>query len=172
MTFKQLSNNKKVRVKKFKKRKHPAMRKCPQKFGKCLKVYTMNPKKPNSAIRKVVNVSLVNSRVIMASICGMDHSLQKHSHVLVRGGRVRDLVGVGYKVIKGKLDFLWNERIERKNKRSKYGIFFKKDSKEKRKLLEKKKIDLKKDINKQKNFSKFEERKLYLVNFLKLNEKA
>jgi small subunit ribosomal protein S12 len=92
---------------------------CPQKRGVCLQVKTMNPKKPNSALRKVARVRLSNGREVTAYIPGIDHNLQEHSIVLIRGGRVRDLPGVRYHIVRGKLDCLGVDG--RKQGRSKYG---------------------------------------------------
>ena len=92
---------------------------CPQKRGVCLQVRTMTPKKPNSALRKVARVRLSNCREITAYIGGEGHNLQEHSIVLVRGGRVRDLPGVRYHVVRGSLDCLGVDG--RKKGRSKYG---------------------------------------------------
>ena len=92
---------------------------CPQKRGVCLQVRTMTPKKPNSALRKVARVRLSNGREITAYIGGEGHNLQEHSIVLVRGGRVRDLPGVRYHVVRGSLDCLGVDG--RKKGRSKYG---------------------------------------------------
>ena len=92
---------------------------CPQKRGVCLQVKTMTPKKPNSALRKIARVRLSNGREVTAYIGGEEHNLQEHSIVLVRGGRVRDLPGVRYHVIRGALDALGVEG--RKRGRSKYG---------------------------------------------------
>jgi len=94
---------------------------CPQRRGICLKVNIMAPKKPNSADRKVAKVRLTTKRKILAYISGMGHSVQEHSSVLVRGGRVRDLPGMHYKLVKGKLDFSWKEIGLRNQGRSKYG---------------------------------------------------
>jgi small subunit ribosomal protein S12 len=94
---------------------------CPYKRGVCLKVYTTKPKKPNSAIRKVAKVQLSNKKKIILAVPGIGHKLMEHSMVLVRGGRANDLPGVRYKAVRGKLDFLMDEKIVRKNKRSKYG---------------------------------------------------
>jgi small subunit ribosomal protein S12 len=91
----------------------------PQKKGTCLKVFTTTPRKPNSAIRKVARVLLSNYRKITAYIPGMSHNLQKHSVVLVRGGRVKDLPGVKYTIIRGKYDL--QRLIARRKGRSKYG---------------------------------------------------
>ena len=92
---------------------------CPQKRGVCLQVRTMTPKKPNSALRKVARVRLSNGREITAYIGGEGHNLQEHSIVLVRGGRVRDLPGVRYHVVRGSLDTAGVK--DRKQSRSKYG---------------------------------------------------
>ena len=92
---------------------------CPQRRGVCLQVKTQTPKKPNSALRKVARVRLSNGKEISAYIPGIDHNLQEHSIVLVRGGRVRDLPGVRYHVIRGTLDCLGVDG--RKQGRSKYG---------------------------------------------------
>ena len=109
----------KGRRKQKKKKKNPALGRCPQKRGVCLMVKTVTPKKPNSALRKVARVRLSNGKEINAYIPGIDHNLQEHSIVLVRGGRVRDLPGVRYHVIRGTLDALGVEG--RKQSRSKYG---------------------------------------------------
>lgn len=92
---------------------------CPQKKGVCFRVYTRTPKKPNSALRKVAKIRLTNSTEIIAYIPGEGHNLQEHSVVLVRGGRVKDLPGVKYKVIRGTLDL--QGVMTRKQARSKYG---------------------------------------------------
>ena len=99
--------------------KHPAMQGCPQKRGVCLQVKTMTPKKPNSALRKVARVRLSNGIEVTAYIPGEGHNLQEHSIVLVRGGRVRDLPGVRYHIIRGVLDAQGVQ--DRKQARSKYG---------------------------------------------------
>jgi len=101
------------------KKKNVALDRCPQKRGVCLLVKTVTPKKPNSALRKVARVRLSNGKEVTAYIPGIDHNLQEHSIVLVRGGRVRDLPGVRYHVIRGTLDALGVEA--RKQGRSKYG---------------------------------------------------
>ena len=93
---------------------------CPQKRGVCLQVKTVTPKKPNSALRKVARIRLSNGKEITAYIGGEGHNLQEHSIVVVRGGRVRDLPGVRYHVVRGALDCLGVE--ERKKGRSKYGV--------------------------------------------------
>ena len=97
----------------------PALRSCPQKRGVCLRVYTTTPKKPNSALRKVARVRLTNGMEVGAYIPGEGHNLQEHSVVLVRGGRVKDLPGFRYKVIRGGLDAAGVS--ERRQGRSKYG---------------------------------------------------
>jgi len=100
--------------------KTPALDKCPQKKGICLKVFLKTPKKPNSALRKLVKLRLLSNRkVINAYIPGEGHNLQDYSAVLIRGGRVKDLPGVKYHLIRGKLDFLGLK--DRKTSRSKYG---------------------------------------------------
>ncbi|OQX89177.1 MAG: 30S ribosomal protein S12 [candidate division Zixibacteria bacterium 4484_93] len=102
-----------------KKSKSPALQKNPQKRGVCTRVYTMTPKKPNSALRKIARVRLTNGQEVTAYIPGIGHNLQEHSIVLVRGGRVKDLPGVRYHIIRGTLD---TEGVqERKRARSKYG---------------------------------------------------
>jgi small subunit ribosomal protein S12 len=106
------------RVQKAKK-KTVALDGCPQKRGVCLLVKTVTPKKPNSALRKVARVRLSNGKEVTAYIPGIDHNLQEHSIVLVRGGRVRDLPGVRYHIIRGTLDSLGV--VNRKQGRSKYG---------------------------------------------------
>ena len=97
----------------------PALRSCPQKRGVCIRVYTTTPKKPNSALRKVARVRLTNSLEVTAYIPGIGHNLQEHSIVLIRGGRVKDLPGVRYHVVRGTLDSLGVDG--RKQSRSKYG---------------------------------------------------
>ncbi len=97
----------------------PALQSCPQRRGVCTRVYTQTPKKPNSALRKVARVRLTNGKEITAYIPGIDHNLQEHSIVLVRGGRVRDLPGVRYHIIRGTRDAAGV--ANRKQGRSKYG---------------------------------------------------
>jgi small subunit ribosomal protein S12 len=97
----------------------PALRSCPQKRGVCTRVYTTTPKKPNSALRKVARVRLTNQIEVTAYIPGEGHNLQEHSIVLIRGGRVKDLPGVRYHIIRGALDASGVEG--RHNGRSKYG---------------------------------------------------
>ena len=99
--------------------KTPALEKCPQKKGLCLKVYTKTPKKPNSDLRKIAQIRLSNEKEILAYIPGENHSLQEHSTVLIRGGRVKDLPGVKYHIIRGVLDLHCVKN--KKNGRSKYG---------------------------------------------------
>ena len=101
------------------KKKNVALDSCPQKRGVCLLVKTVTPKKPNSALRKVARVRLSNGKEVTAYIPGIDHNLQEHSIVLVRGGRVRDLPGVRYHIVRGTLDALGV--ANRKQSRSKYG---------------------------------------------------
>ena len=101
------------------KSKVPALKQSPQKRGVCTRVYTTTPKKPNSALRKVARVRLTNKIEVTAYIPGEGHNLQEHSIVLVRGGRVRDLPGVRYKVIRGSLDAAGVKN--RKQARSRYG---------------------------------------------------
>jgi small subunit ribosomal protein S12 len=97
----------------------PALRKCPQKRGVCVRVYTSTPKKPNSALRKVARVRLTNGMEVTTYIPGEGHNLQEHSVVLIRGGRVKDLPGVRYHVIRGPLDAAGVN--DRRKGRSKYG---------------------------------------------------
>jgi len=101
------------------KNKAPALDACPQKRGVCTRVYTTTPKKPNSALRKVARVRLTNHIEVTAYIPGEGHNLQEHSIVLIRGGRVKDLPGVRYHIIRGTLDS--NGVQDRKQSRSKYG---------------------------------------------------
>ncbi len=108
------------REKKKKKSKAPALQGNPQKRGVCIRVYTVTPKKPNSALRKVARVRLSNGIEVTAYIPGEGHNLQEHSIVLVRGGRVKDLPGVRYKVIRGALDAAGV--ANRRQSRSKYGV--------------------------------------------------
>src|SRR5215216_3622263 len=109
----------KPRRQQTRKPKHPAMQGCPQKKGVCTLVKTMTPKKPNSALRKVARVRLSNGIEVTAYIGGEGHNLQEHSIVLVRGGRVRDLPGVRYHIVRGTLDC--NGVAARRQARSKYG---------------------------------------------------
>ena len=102
-----------------KKTKVPAMQSCPQKRGVCTRVYTTTPKKPNSALRKVDRIRLTNGFEVTSYIPGEGHNLQEHSVVLIRGGRVKDLPGVRYHVIRGSLDT--QGVADRRQRRSKYG---------------------------------------------------
>ena len=103
----------------IKRKKTPAMQGCPQKRGVCTRVYTTTPKKPNSALRKVARVRLTNGIEVTAYIPGEGHNLQEHSVVLIRGGRVKDLPGVRYHIIRGTLDA--SGVADRRKSRSKYG---------------------------------------------------
>lgn len=116
----------KGRQKVIKKSKVRDIEQCPQRRGVCLQVKTMTPKKPNSALRKVTRVRLTNGREVTAYIGGIDHNLQEHSIVLIRGGRVKDLPGVRYHVIRGALDCAGvqgdKDNRPRNQGRSKYGV--------------------------------------------------
>jgi small subunit ribosomal protein S12 len=101
------------------KTKSPALKNCPQKRGVCVRVYTTTPKKPNSALRKVARVRLTNGMEVTAYIPGVGHNLQEHSIVLIRGGRVKDLPGVRYHILRGALDCAGV--ANRRQGRSKYG---------------------------------------------------
>lgn len=116
-TINQLVRN--GRKKMSKKNKAPALQSCPQKRGVCTRVMTVTPKKPNSALRKVARVRLTNGIEVTAYIPGIGHNLQEHSVVLIRGGRVKDLPGVRYHIIRGAKDTLGVE--DRRKARSKYG---------------------------------------------------
>ena len=109
----------KGRKKTNKKTKSPALKSCPQKRGVCTRVMTFTPKKPNSALRKVARVRLVNGIEVTAYIPGIGHNLQEHSVVLIRGGRVKDLPGVRYHIVRGAKDTLGVD--DRRKARSKYG---------------------------------------------------
>jgi small subunit ribosomal protein S12 len=102
-----------------KRAKTPALEACPQRRGVCIRVYTQTPKKPNSALRKVARVRLTNSHEVTVYIPGVGHNLQEHSIVLIRGGRVKDLPGIRYHIIRGSLDTAGVSG--RKQSRSKYG---------------------------------------------------
>ena len=109
----------KGREKIIKRNKVPALEACPQKRGVCIRVYTTTPKKPNSALRKVARVKLTNGQEVSAYIPGEGHNLQEHSIVLIRGGRVKDLPGVRYHILRGTLD---TQGVStRKQRRSLYG---------------------------------------------------
>lgn len=107
------------RTKEVAKSKVPALEGCPQKRGVCTRVYTTTPKKPNSALRKVAKVRLSNGYEVISYIGGEGHNLQEHSVVLIRGGRVKDLPGVRYHIVRGSLDLRGVK--DRKQSRSKYG---------------------------------------------------
>ncbi len=116
-TINQLVRNGRKRV--VKKKTAPALQNSPQKRGVCVRVYTATPKKPNSALRKVARVRLTTGTEVTAYIPGVGHNLQEHSVVLIRGGRVKDLPGVRYHIVRGTLDTLGVS--DRKKSRSKYG---------------------------------------------------
>ncbi len=116
-TINQLVRKGRKKIKK--KGKAPALDSCPQKRGVCTRVYTTTPKKPNSALRKVARVRLTNGMEVTSYIPGIGHNLQEHSVVLIRGGRVKDLPGVRYHIIRGTLDALGVS--DRRKARSKYG---------------------------------------------------
>jgi small subunit ribosomal protein S12 len=116
-TFQQILANRRQLT--TRKSKAPALNKCPQKRGVCLRVYTKTPKKPNSALRKVAKVRLSNSIEIIAYIPGEGHNLQEHSVVMIKGGRIKDLPGVKYRILRGVLD-LQGVKNRRKS-RSLYG---------------------------------------------------
>jgi len=107
------------RKKVTKKNKVPALQACPQKRGVCTRVWTVSPKKPNSALRKVARVRLTNGIEVTSYIPGIGHNLQEHSVVLIRGGRVKDLGGVRYHILRGTLDTAGTDN--RRKARSKYG---------------------------------------------------
>ena len=107
------------RQKQQRKNTAPALQSCPQKRGVCTRVYTSTPKKPNSALRKVARVRLTNGIEVTSYIPGVGHNLQEHSVVLIRGGRVKDLPGVRYHIIRGTLDSIGVQ--DRRQRRSKYG---------------------------------------------------
>jgi len=116
-TINQLVNHGRIQARKNS--KAPALQNCPQKRGVCVRVYTTTPKKPNSALRKVARVRLTNGIEITGYIPGEGHTLQEHSVVLIRGGRVKDLPGVRYHIIRGTLDA--TGVVKRRRGRSKYG---------------------------------------------------
>lgn len=116
-TIQQLVRNERKKIKK--KTKSPALKACPQKRGVCTRVYTTTPKKPNSALRKVARVKLTSGFEVTAYIPGIGHNIQEHSVVLIRGGRVKDLPGVRYHVVRGTLDA--SGTTNRTQSRSKYG---------------------------------------------------
>ena len=116
-TINQLVRNGRKKI--TKKSNTPALKSCPQKRGVCTRVYTTTPKKPNSALRKVARVRLTNGIEVTSYIPGIGHNLQEHSVVMIRGGRVKDLPGVRYHIVRGTLDCAGVS--DRKNARSKYG---------------------------------------------------
>ena len=116
-TINQLVRKGRKKIKK--KTASPALENCPQKRGVCVRVYTTTPKKPNSALRKVARVRLTNGIEVTSYIPGVGHNLQEHSVVLIRGGRVKDLPGVRYHIVRGSLDTVGVQ--DRKQSRSKYG---------------------------------------------------
>ena len=116
-TISQLVRDGRKRAKK--KSKAPALQNCPQKRGACVRVYTTTPKKPNSALRKVARIRLTNGIEVTGYIPGEGHTLQEHSVILVRGGRVKDLPGVRYHIVRGTLDSTGVD--DRRQGRSKYG---------------------------------------------------
>jgi small subunit ribosomal protein S12 len=109
-----------ARVSKSKRDKSPALEGCPQRKGVCIRVFTTKPKKPNSALRKVARIRLTNGNEVTGYIPGEGHTLQEHSVVLVRGGRVKDLPGVRYHIVRGVLDTKGVK--DRRRGRSKYGV--------------------------------------------------
>nr|YP_010195107.1 ribosomal protein S12 [Arcangelisia gusanlung]YP_010195152.1 ribosomal protein S12 [Arcangelisia gusanlung]QZZ82017.1 ribosomal protein S12 [Arcangelisia gusanlung]QZZ82018.1 ribosomal protein S12 [Arcangelisia gusanlung] len=117
-TIKQLIRNTRQQIKNV--TNSPALRGCPQRRGTCTRVYTITPKKPNSALRKVARVRLTSGFEITAYIPGIGHNLQEHSVVLVRGGRVKDLPGVRYHIVRGTLDAVGVK--DRQQGRSQYGV--------------------------------------------------
>lgn len=121
-TINQLVRNERKKV--IKKTKSPALVSCPQRRGVCTRVYTTTPKKPNSALRKVAKVRLTSGFEVISYIPGEGHNLQEHSIVLIRGGRVKDLPGVKYHIIRGALDTAGvnNTKSPRAKSRSKYGV--------------------------------------------------
>ncbi len=116
-TINQLVRKGRLKVKK--RTASPALDRCPQKRGVCTRVYTTTPKKPNSALRKVARVRLTSGKEVTAYIPGEGHNLQEHSVVLIRGGRVKDLPGVRYHIVRGTLDAVGVQA--RRQRRSKYG---------------------------------------------------
>ena len=116
-TIQQLIRNERSKARQ--KTKSPALKQCPQRRGVCTRVYTTTPKKPNSALRKVARVRLTSGFEVTAYIPGIGHNLQEHSVVMIRGGRGKDLPGVGYHIIRGTLDTAGVK--DRKQSRSKYG---------------------------------------------------
>ena len=118
-TLHQLGSSKNQRLRHASKTKTPALQACPQKRGVCLRVYTKTPKKPNSALRKVAKLRLTNSLEVISYIPGEGHNLQEHSVVMIQGGRVKDLPGVKYRLLRGVLDL--QGIPNRRRSRSLYG---------------------------------------------------
>src|ERR1700722_15281285 len=115
-------SSRKIKISKKRLIRVRSLKGCPQRRGVCSKILILSPKKPNSADRKAAKIFLSNGKKIIAYIPGIGHTLLEHSSVLVRGGRVRDLPGMHYKLIRGKLDFSWKEFFGRRSQgRSKYG---------------------------------------------------
>lgn len=151
LTLNQLCNSNKSRISKTSNKfRSKALKKCPFKKGLCVKVTTMKPKKPNSAVRKIAKVKLSTGRRVVCYIPGRGHDLREFSDVLVRGGHVPDLPGVQYHLVRGKYDFSWKENSFRRSARSKYGIpleeslkFFNKEKKKKKNQMRFKKLNRK-----------------------------
>lgn len=122
VTFNQLLKKKNKRLKILGYNISASLEGCPQKKGVCIRVGEMKPKKPNSAVRKIAKIKLSTGRDVLCYIPGQGHKLQKHSVVLVRGGRVPDLPGIHYHAVRGKYDFSGPESFLRKAGRSKYGL--------------------------------------------------
>jgi small subunit ribosomal protein S12 len=119
-TLRQLAKTK--RKKKYRSSVVKQLMRCPQRKGVVSKVRIVAPKKPNSARRKIARVKLSTGKMVTARLIGQGHNLQSYSHVLVRGGRANDLIGVRYTMVRGALDFGWEETFKRYKSRSKYGI--------------------------------------------------
>lgn len=121
-TYNQVARRTRLNSKKRKKNRAGALKGAPHKKGVCVKMMIMSPKKPNSAKRKITKVRIMRQKKINCYIPGQGHDLREYSVVLVRGGRVKDLPGIQYHLVKGKFDFSSYEKIPRKTRRSKYGI--------------------------------------------------
>lgn len=119
VTFSQIARG--ARVYLHRRTKSPRLRGCPQKRATCIRVYTISPKKPNSAVRKIAKVRLSTGQRTLVYLPGQGHSLQQHSVILIRGGRTPDCPGISYKAIRGKHDFTSRESFDRRTNRSKYG---------------------------------------------------
>ena len=142
------------------KSKSPALTDCPQRRGVCVQVMTRTPKKPNSALRKVAKVRLTNGQEVIAYIPGEGHNLQEHSIVLVRGGRVKDLPGVRYHIVRGTLDSLGVDG--RRRSRSKYGAKRPKGARRRRPGSEEIVLDRTRDVTAKKSLQKGGERRFPL----------